>query len=115
DVTGVEGVETAGNRGEHVSQSKGQQLVTENVDPEGLRQIFIEADRREAAADPGTQYQRTHSNREEQGDQAEEIPDEPAIYLDQAGDRNPDERLVEHHQPECAIRHAIPVEDDQPR
>src|SRR6516225_1406481 len=81
DVTGVEGVETTSNRGERIGQSEGQQLVTEYVDPEGLRQIFVEADRRETAADPGTQYQRAGSDREDQGGQAEEIPAQHAILI----------------------------------
>src|SRR6516165_1216482 len=115
DISGIEGVEAARYCGESVGQSEGQELVTEGINPECLRQIFIQAYRREAAADPGAQHQRADGNRKNQRSQTEEIPAEHAVDLHQSGARDPDERLVENHQSEGAVRDAVPVEDNKPR
>src|SRR6516165_7809409 len=115
DIAGIEGVEAAGYRGEGVGQGEGQELVTERVNPERLRQILIQAYRRKAAADPGAQHERANSNRKNQRSQAEEIPTEHAIDLHQSGARDPDERLVENHQSEGTVGDVVPVEDDESR
>src|SRR5262249_48005102 len=74
DVARVVAVEPAREGGERVADGEGEELVAEDVDAEGAREVLVEADGPEAASHPGVETPRADQHGDGEADKGKVIP-----------------------------------------